>query len=248
MKFMVLAILLVFSSYVNSPAHVPNFDNFTTPVLEPGKSGAFNFTIENRYVNTMNNTVLHIEIYMWATEEGSKKIENIENAPVIEESGNFRYSLSLGAIRHGEKKPVLFHIRTFGNTPDGVYFVRFSLFFNYNGTIYKMWSPGYFSRSDWDNATKNHTLNLDYLSSVLGDRVDGIVPDSSFTVKSSWLWVLYILIGITVLVGIAALYLFLREENRVTKGDEYIYQLKGKYKTLEEELKEKMKRIKGQKP
>ncbi len=248
MKFVIIVVMLLLSSYVSSPAHVPNFDNFTTPVLEPGKTGVFNFTVENRYVNIMNNAVLHIEIYMWATEEENKKIENIENAPVIEESGNFYYALSLGDISPGVKKTVLFHIKTFSSTPDGVYFVRFSLFFNYNGTLYKMWSPGYFSRSDWDNATKNHTLNLDYLSSVIGDRVDGIIPDSSFSVKSSWVWVLYVLIGLTIIVGILALYSFLREENKVTKGDEYFYQLKGKYKVLEEQLKEKMKKIRNQKP
>ena len=242
MKLAVLTVMLILSSYVNSPAHVPNFDNFTTPVLEPGKSGIFNFTIENRYVNAITNVVLNAQIYMWATEEESKKIEDVRNAPVIEESGNNSYSVSLGIIEPGKEMPVVFHIKTFSSTPDGVYFVRFYLSFTYNDSEYKMWSPGFFSRSDWDNATKNHTLNLNYLSQVLGERVDGIIPDSSFSVKSSFMWVLYILIGITVLVGIAAIYTYFKEEGKVTKGDEYIYQLKGKYKELEEELKEKLKK------
>ncbi len=239
----ILAVLLVIMlTYVSSPAHVPNFDNFTTPVLEPGKEGKFNFTIENRYVADMHNCVLHIGIYMWATEEEAKSIWKIQNRPIIEESSSVNYTMNLGDIAPKELKPVAFHIKTFSNTPDGVYFVRFSLVFNYNGTTYKMWSPGYFSREDWNKATENHTLNLTYLSKVLGDRVDGIIPDSSFSVKSSLMWVLYVLIGITAVVGIAALYAYMHEEGKRGKKEEYAYQLKGKYKYLEKRVREKMKK------
>ncbi len=235
-------LLAIMLTYVSSPAHVPNFDNFTTPVLEPGKSGKFNFTIENRYVAPMKNCVLHIGIYMWATENSAKSIWKIENHPIINESGNVNYTLNLGTINPKEVTPVAFHITTFSGTPDGVYFVRFSLVFNYNGSTYKMWSPGYFSKEDWNKATENHTLNLTYLSKVLGDRVDGIIPDSSFSVKSSLMWVLYILIGITALVGIATLYAYLHDEGKIGKKEEYAYQLKGKYRYLEKRVKEKMKK------
>ena len=241
MKISVI-LLAIMLTYVSSPAHVPNFDNFTTPVIEPGKIGEFNFTIENRYVATMHNCVLHVGIYMWATEEEAKSIWRIHNKPVIEESNSVNYTLNLGDIKPKELKPVVFHIKTFSGTPDGVYFVRFSLVFNYNGTIYKMWSPGYFSKEEWNKATENHTLNLTYLSKVLGDRVDGIIPDSSFSVKSSLMWVLYILIGITAMVGIAALYAYMHEEGKVGKKEEYAYQLKGKYRYLEKRVKEKMKK------
>ena len=241
------ALLVIFMlSYVSSPAHVPNFDNFTTPVLEPGEKGTFNFTIENRYVNTMFDCELHVGIYMWATEDEARDIWKIENRPVIGESEDVNYTIKLGNIEPGKNASVAFYIRTFPGTPDGVYFVRFSLFFTYNGSRYKMWSPGYFPRDVWDNATKNHTLDLEYLASYLGDRVDGIVPDSSFSVKSSLMWVLYVLIGITAIVGIAAIYTYFHEEGKVRKGDEYIYQLKGKYKYLEEQVKEKLKERKNQ--
>lgn len=240
MKFTVILLALMLS-YVSSPAHVPNFDNFTTPVLEPGHSGKFNFTIENRYVAPIKNCVLHITIYMWATEQGEKSIWRVKNHPVIGESDNVNYTMNLGEIKPREIMPVEFHIKTFSGTPDGVYFVRFSLFFKYNGSIYKMWSPGYFSREQWNKATENHTLDLEYLSEVLGQRVDGIIPDSSFSVKSSLLWVLYVLIGITTLVGIAAFYTYLHEEGKIGKKEEYAYQLKGKYRYLEKKIKEKKK-------
>lgn len=242
MKIAIFLAFVLLSSYVSSPAHVPNFDNFTTPVLEPGKEGVFNFTIENRYVAAMHDTVLTVGIYMWATEESSKPIREISNPPVIKESGNVNYTITLGAISPGKKVPVRFHILTFSGTPDGVYFVRFSLHFIYNGSEYWMWSPGFFSREVWDKATQNHTLNLDYLSKAIGKPVDGIVPDSSFSVKSSLMWVLYLLIGITILVGIAALYSYFHEARVENKLDEEIFRLKGKYRKMEEEIREKLKK------
>ncbi len=242
MKFILLITLMILSSYVSSPAHIPNFANFTTPVIKPGEEGKFNFTIENRYVAPMYDVELHIEIYLWATEEESKTIDDIPHRPVIAESGSTKYTINLGTIRPEEKKAVMFHIKTYSSTPSGVYFVRFSIFFNYNGTLYKMWSPGYFPRNVWDNATKNHQLNLSYLSDYLGERVDGIVPDSSFSVKGDMLWLLYVLIGLTVLVGIAALYSYYHERKVENKIDEQIYRLKGKYRELEEKVREKLMR------
>ncbi len=242
MKFAFLLALLLLTSYVGSPAHVPNFDNFTTPVIEPGKEGTFNFTIENRYVAEMKETTLNIGIYMWATEESSKPIEKIKEHPVIKESGNINYTLSLGTIPPGKTVAVRFHILTFSGTPDGVYFVRFSMHFVYNGTEYFMWSPGFFSKEAWDKATENHTLNLQYLSEVIGKPVDGIIPDSSFSVKSSLMWVLYVLIGITAVVGVASLYTYLHEGKEPNTMDEKIYRLKGKYRYLEDEIKRKMRK------
>ncbi len=236
----VLVVILL--SYVGSPAHVPNFDNFHTPVIEPGETGLFNFTIQNRYVAPMYDCRLNITIYMWATENEAKPIWSIDYRPVIKESGDVNYTTYLGRIDPGKNATVFFHVRSFEHTPDGVYFVRFSLSFQYNGSLYKMWSPGYFSKEEWDGATQNHTLNLDYLSKVLGDRVDGIIPDSSFTVKSNLMWVLYILIGITAFVGILALYTYMLEEGLIgRRGEETAYQLKGKYRYLERKIKRKLR-------
>jgi hypothetical protein len=231
MKLAAIIVLLMLS-YVSSPAHVPNFDNFHTPVLEPGEVGQFNFTIQNRYVAPMSQCRLNVSIYMWATENEAKSIWEIENRPVIKESGDVNYSMMLGTIQPGKNATVFFHIRSFEHTPDGVYFVRFSLSFIYNGTLYKMWSPGNFPKDVWNNATQNHTLDLDYLASYLNDRVDGIIPDSSFSVKTDLTWVLYILIGITTVVGIMALYSYLHEEGLIGRKEEKIYQLKGKYRVL----------------
>ncbi len=241
MKFAVFAIVMLLSSYVSSPAHVPNFDNFTTPVLKPGESGTFNFTIQNRYVNPMRNVVINIGIYEWATEQDHAKIEKVHHAPVIQESGKVNYTMKLGTIFPDVNVSVYFHIKTFGDTPDGVYFVRFSLFFDYNSSHYMMWSRGYFSNSVWDNATKNHTLNLEYLSQAIGKPVDGIVPDSSFSVRSDLMWIFYVLIGITIFVGFLAFYTYFKEEQIANPADEKYYELKGKYRHLERKLKKKMK-------
>ena len=247
MKFAVFAIIILLSSYVSSPAHVPNFDNFTTPIIKPGEYGKFNFTIQNRYVNSMHNVVLNIGIYEWATEQTHKTINEITNAPVIRENGKTNITLHLGTVYPGENATVIFYVKTFGGTPNGVYFVRFSIFFNYNSSHYMMWSPGYFSRSVWNAATENHTLNLTYLSKAIGRPVDGIVPDSSFSVQSSMMWILYVLIGITAFVGFLAIYTYLKEEKISNSADEKYYQLKGKYRKLERKVRKKI-REKAQKP
>ncbi len=242
MKLAIFLAFIMLSGYVSSPAHVPNFDNFHTPVLKPGEVGKFNFTIENRYVNSMYNVTLNIGIYMWATEQDHKDISKVSGHPVIKESGKTDYTMHLGKIAPHINKTVVFHIATASSTPDGVYFVRFSLFFDYNASHYMMWSRGYFSNSVWDNATVNHTLNLDYLSQAIGKPVDGIVPDSSFSVKSDLTWVLYILIALTTIVGILAVYTYFKEEAISNPADEKYYELKGKYKSLERKLKEKKKK------
>ena len=193
-----------------------------------------------------------IRITIYTTRPGvilgrrGSEINKVRDAPVIQESGEYKYTLHLGTIEGGELKVVRFHIKTFSHTPDGVYFVRFSIFFNYNGSLHKMWSPGYFSREVWDNATRNHTLNLTYLSKAIGEPVDGIVPDSSFSVKRSLMWIFYVLLGITIFVGILAFYTYFREEGKIRKEEENIYRLKGKYRYLEKELREKLKKIRNQ--
>jgi len=242
MKLALFLAFIMVSGYVSSPAHVPNFDNFHTPVLKPGEVGKFNFTIENRYVNSMYNVTLNIGIYMWATEQEHKDISKVSGHPIIEESGKTDYTMHLGKLLPRINKTVVFHIATASSTPDGVYFVRFSLFFYYNNSHYMMWSRGYFSNSVWDNATKNHTLNLDYLSQAIGKPVDGIVPDSSFSVKGDLTWILYVLIALTAIVGILAVYTYLKEEAISNPADEKYYELKGKYKSLERKLKEKKKK------
>ncbi len=241
MRFAVIAVMLLLSSYVSSPAHIPNFDNFTTPVIKPGETGTFNFTIQNRYVNPMKNVVLNIGIYEWATEQSHSPISRVHHAPVIEESEKTDYTLHLGTIYPDVNVSVYFHIKTYGDTPDGVYFVRFSIFFDYNSSHYMMWSRGYFSNSVWDNATKNHTLNLTYLSHAIGKPVDGIVPDSSFSVRSSLMWAFYVLVALTAVVGFLAFYSYLKEERITNSADEMYYELKGKYRHLERKLK-KMKK------
>ena len=239
MKAALLVAFLILSGYVNSPAHVPNFDNFHTPVIKPGEIGKFNFTIENRYVNPMRGVVLDVGIYMWATEDSHMEIEKVENHPLIMESNEVNYTMHLGDIYPGINRTVDFHIITNGGAPNGVYFVRFHISFTYNSSHYEMWSPGYFSKSVWDNATKNHTLNLEYLSQAIGKPVDGIVPDSSFSVKSDLTWILYILIGITAIVGFLAFYTYMKEEQISNPVDEKYYELKGKYRELERKLKKK---------
>lgn len=224
---------------ISSPNMVPDFDNYSTPVITPGDVGILSFTIMNRYNVTMTNVSLTLEIYEYATFYGAEYIGNISNAPVTE-SANFVQIISNKTIYPSSNMSVSFKIYTQPTTPEGVYFVRSKIEFVYAGinkTQCLMKSRGYFDNILWeaaldipDNVNRsNETQMLQYPGgmniSVLG--VDGIITDTSFSVKTTvQLWpptamlktapLLVILIGITAFFGVLTI-IFYWQDSRVPK-------------------------------
>jgi len=197
--------------YVSMPNAVPDFGNFTTPTIRPGRSGTFNFTITNRYLEPIKNVTITIEIYMWATLESSKAIDRLGGpAPKFGNGLTRIVAPTIPVLERWKPEPITVDISTKDDTPKGTYFVKHSVEFEHNGTAYTMSSRGHFSSAQWEGFAYN---NLYYQLNV-----SGIVPDSSFNVKDPVpLWPLGVLVGLCALFGALAVVFYLAEEH----GPEY---------------------------
>ncbi len=197
--------------YVSQPNKVPDFGDFKTPVIRPGESGTYNFTVTNRYNITITEVFVTVEFYMWATIDDAKPIEDLDGpVPVIKGIGEQGYRESFGSIDPGSSIPVRLEIATEDDTPKGTYFVRHRIEFKYNGTQFTMDSRGFFTRDQWEG--------FDYTNLYYQLGTAGIVPDSSFSVKDPVpLWPLATLIALCILLGSLAVVFYLAEEH----GDQY---------------------------
>ena len=207
-----IAISQVDDEYISSPSNIPQFDFTQTPPIKKGDSGEFNFKIENRYSFPMENITLSINIYKFVTKTTSEDIDDIPNAPTITSgSGSDTNSIlddqtikfQWTVLNNNTITPVKLKISTTTKTPDGTYFIRMTLTFEYRSEIYIMKSRGHFTQDEWDNAdlsakpTDPGEINL----TVLG--VHGIIPDTSFQVdeyevSSFWTFLFNLLLSIGV--------------------------------------------------
>lgn len=212
-------------SYISDPGNIPYLDDFSTPQIKPGEVGKFKFSLENRYEQYLNDVMLTIGIYAYATIELYEELDEIYYAPLINNEDS-EYTFELGQIRNSTQVNISFLINTFDDTPQGSYFVRFQLNFKYEGTEYVMKSRGYFTDEEWENATLTASpsdpgnINLEAL------RVNGVLPDSSFAVKEPIpMWPFYALIGAMIVVGVLAVIFYGIEEHgmfpRLEKGFQY---------------------------
>ena len=231
--------------YVSAPKNIPDFHNFITPQLEPGKNGIFSFEVSNRYNEGITNTTIIAEIYHRADIDESEEITRIpsKERPYISElkweiNGTSETKITtdtksaqfeIGSINVNETVSLEFKINTKDDTKEGTYFVRFSMNFDHNETARSMESRGHWSMELWENATtydaSNYpgNINLDTL------EVDGIIPDSSFGVKKPIpKWPLYILITLTVLFASLSVIFYLEEEGTYPKLNKWLQKQRGK--------------------
>ena len=234
-------------SDMSLPNRIPELRDFTTPTIEPGKEGTFNFTFKNRYDVTMADTRFTVEIYKWATIDKAKDIAGISNPPTIVEGYRQEAHYMWGNVDPGSEIGIRFHIHTRGATPEGTYFVRTMVEFNASGTAYVMKSRGYFTNAQWESATDR--TNLNDTTSVAGINltyleVDGILVDSSFSVKKPIpMWPLYLLIGLTVLfAALAVVFYYVEEEKGHPKFKGDFYLASGKMKEGKRLLKQELKK------
>ncbi|UCE36793.1 MAG: hypothetical protein JSW00_14945 [Thermoplasmata archaeon] len=221
-KALVLGLILVIltfpisadaDDYVSHPGNIPLFDEFKTPQLSPGESGAFGFSIDNRYDNEMTNVLLTAGIYACGSPYFYKQIRDVDNPPKIDNEGVEKV-FDLQSIDNETLVYVNFTISSSHDTTQGTYFVRFQLTFRYNNTDFIMRSRGYFTNYQWDNATAGADdadpgkVDIEFLG------VDGIIPDSSFKVwEPIPIWPLYVcIIPITVMLCILAVLFYCQEE------------------------------------
>jgi len=217
------------------------FGNFTTPVIVPGKSGILNFTIRNYYATPVYNITLIAEIYFYATIETSAVVDaNFVNAPHFRTSNAQNMRIEWSEWRVFANQPYNQYradigIDTYQSTPEGTYFIRFTLtFYDPNGGYHILKSRGCFTNQEWKDATTNVS---DYDMSMHGGvnitmlGVDGILPDTSFTVSAGVnLIPFFILIALAVLSGALTVMYYLNETKGMFPWLEHItYRWKGKF-------------------
>ncbi|MCJ2540858.1 MAG: hypothetical protein LN414_06290, partial [Candidatus Thermoplasmatota archaeon] len=202
---------------VKEPNKVPDFGDFTTPVIRPGESGKYEFTVTNRYDKKITNVNVTVEFYMWATIEDAKPIDKIDGPPPkVKATGDISFTKgpfdleNKDASLEDKSSDIIITITTKEDTPKGTYFVRHRIEFVYENETFIMASRGFFTREQWEG--------FDYSNLWYQLEVAGIVPDSSFSVKDPVpLWPLATLIVLCVLFGALAVVFYLAEEH----GDQY---------------------------
>ncbi len=222
-----LAIILLLSACGAQAQSVdePRFVNrmlgdFSTPSIEPGDDGILSFTVNNpdpvNLTGVMEDTVISISIYRYATLEESLPVEDVDEPPVFDSTGTTLTSVTCGDIQPGGNVTVPLAIATERGTAHGSYFsqcsyfVRFNLTFSYSGENHTMVSRGHFTDGQWELLTSGDTgageINQTYLHEL---GYSGIIPDTAFSVRKSIpIWPAFMLAGLTVLSGFAAFSFF----------------------------------------
>lgn len=216
-----------YEPYLSHPSNIPFFDNYKTPTLAPGETGKLEFTVKNRYQEPIRNVTLVVEIYRWATLEESKPISKVSKGPKFTGSNerdsiirDYSVSMEIDMLAVGLNHTVQLDIKARAESPDGVYFVRIRLEFDYaNETGIDMRSRGYFSDQTWDQATRPDltgeagTINLTLLNTT------AIVPDTSFSVKDpNPLWrtcaLSFLIAGIVIFGSLAVVFYMIEEQGK----------------------------------
>ena len=240
------------TAFIEAPGEIPWFDNWDTPVIEPGDSGFLEFSVENRYnsnfrPNDLTDVELTLSIYEYATLDENRKVNPdfdnqpelvesipVENAPNAAFDGNrgiitvepgtgvAQFRITWPVLRENSTYFIKIKITTEDTTPEGSYSVRTELKFMHAGIenrTFVMRSLGYFTREEYDfaKATATEDSPGDINISALG--VDGIVPETSFTVRRPVpFWPFYILAALTVLFAVMAVVFYYMEEHGKFQG------------------------------
>ena len=230
---------------ISAPNRIPDLADFHTPQIVPGASGSYGFSVRNRYNGSLENATLTIEIYKWATLEDAKDIGKVSDPPRISGGTGQGYIAPPFSLGPNQTASFKISIDTAKQTPQGTYFVKQMMEFTYNGSRLLMKSRGYFSNREWDNATAGANgsravggINL----TILG--VDGILPDSSFSVKEPIpLWPLAVLIGLTAFFGALAIVFYLMEEKGHPLLKKRFYKGAGKLKQARRLTEQELRKL-----
>jgi len=239
---------------ISAPNKVPDMSYFRTSpdTINPGTNGKLNFTIMDRYQNSMYNVNLTVEVYKWATIEEAKNISKVHHPPVIKEGQDQTYLYKVGTMGPGIGINIQMTLETRSDTPEGTYFVRTMMTFEYGNGSYVMKSRGYFTNAQWESATDQLNLNQSVGGiNITSLGVDGILVDTSFSVKKPMpMWPLALLIGLTVLFAVLAVVLYLVEEEKGNvRLKKMFFPQAGKVQQrkmlLEQDMKKRKKKGKG---
>lgn len=198
---------------VEHPTKVPSFSFISLGNgIEPGGSGVYGFTLTNRYNSSIDNVSLTVEIYRFATVEEQRDISELSAPPTFAAGGGTLRRVTFPTIAANGSEQVRLQVDAPRNAPEGVYFTRHLLEFDYGNVTeppapqpytahFVMKSRGHFSAAEF--ASINYTHLHDSLAAL---NISGVIPDSSFSVRPpAPLWPLAALIVATAVAGTMAL-------------------------------------------
>ncbi len=227
------------------------FSDFVTPTVRPGDDFTFCFEVSNTYDDsdaTMTNMTLTMGIYMYATQEETRVVDEDFSDPPLIDGESPEKEVQIGPLHENQAVQVTFGIETSKRTPHGsyfdqaTYFVRLKLTFQFedNDTMVVLQSRGYFTDEQWDTMVsfdeEKSLVNTTYMHSL---GVDGLIPDSSFGIKVPIpIWPLGLLIAACCLSAFGALYYFVLDNpGRYPKLEKRFYELRGELGKLRDKLK-----------
>src|SRR5438309_4548337 len=141
-------------------------DIVQTPELAPGDSGQFLFNFHTAYTDPISDVRLNVSIYRYATIDESVPVDNAwpYAYPRIAETGTKEWVWTNATVASGSSRSLSFTVLTAPDSHDmphgsifsqSSYFLRFWLEFdgNVTGNLFRMVSPGFFTRAQWLAAT-----------------------------------------------------------------------------------------------
>jgi hypothetical protein len=184
--------------------------DLNAPTLAPGTSGTISFAVENALASSLTAGAVNVSIYGFNGYPGNATapLPGSGETPLFS-TGAASLSLALPSpFGAGARETEAITVEVPSAAPQGDFAFRISMFFVENGTAYLLESRGFFSNSQWANATAapggGAALNL----SALG--VSGVLPESAILVRSNeFVAPLYVIFAIAlVLAGVGGYYAF----------------------------------------
>jgi len=210
-----------FIEAIEHPTRVPHFDFISLgDGIPPGSSGVYGFALKNRYNASIDNLSLTVEIYRWATVEETRNASEVGSGPVFARTGSRVATVTVPRVAANASVDVRLEVQSRADSPDGVYFTRHLLEFDYGNVTeppavtpytqhFVMKSKGHFTAEEF--ASLNYS---DLRASLEALNISGVIPDSSFSVKRpAPLWPLAVLIGAAAVAGTLALAYYLADQS-----------------------------------
>ena len=159
-----------------------------SPVIFVGQKGILRMSLQNPFEVDMQNISLLVEPYMVIYKNDVLLIDQITNPPII--MNDTSNTLNIERLCIGTNITIDWIISTTPNTPCGdffnpaVYLARLLISFEIDKNEVKYCSRGFFSDDEWNNisnpSNSSQEIDLEYLKSL---GYDGIIPETSFTIK-----------------------------------------------------------------
>lgn len=184
--FLSMSACQAYSPSVSDPEKVneiiPEID---TPQIDPGSSEKIQIILNNPYNHTMENISLTFDIYKFNHLDEEKDISKIAEPPVFEKSGEKNITVQPNSIENDSVQKLQYDIGSKDGTEEGVYLLRSKLEFIYLKEEIVMKSRGYFTSEEWEGAKVEDDKEYRGGFNLTELGVNGILPDSSFSVKRS---------------------------------------------------------------